>query len=75
MYVGLIATACGDDVIRIFKESEISDKNQPSYELVASKTQAHSQDVNTVRWSLTLPNVLVSTSDDGDIKLWKLTEL
>lgn len=70
----LIATACGDDVIRIFKESNGSDKNQPNFELLLMEHQAHTQDVNTVTWCPHTAGLLLSTSDDGNVKLWKFTE-
>lgn len=67
---GLIATACGDDMIRVFKEAQDSKPDEPTFELIFSQT-AHSQDVNTVEWCPANPSLLVSTSDDGEIKLWK----
>jgi len=67
---GLIATACGDDHIRVFKESETSNKNEPTFEL-ETNILAHKQDVNAVKWNPVVPGLLLSTSDDGDIKLWK----
>lgn len=67
---GLIATACGDDHIRIFKEADNSTKNEPIFELEA-KILAHKQDVNSVMWNPIIPGLLLSTSDDGDIKVWK----
>ncbi|KAG4078090.1 hypothetical protein HA402_002141 [Bradysia odoriphaga] len=68
---GLIATACGDDIVRVFKESENSTKLAPEFEIVASQHGAHSQDVNTVKWCPTTTGLLLSTSDDGDAKIWK----
>uniref|UniRef100_U5EWL9 Probable cytosolic iron-sulfur protein assembly protein Ciao1 n=1 Tax=Corethrella appendiculata TaxID=1370023 RepID=U5EWL9_9DIPT len=70
---GLIATACGDDMIRIFKEADNSNADEPTFELIWSQL-AHTQDTNTVEWNPVVPGVLVSTSDDGDIKIWKLLE-
>lgn len=72
---GLIATACGDDAIRVFREdSEHSNKNEPIFNLVAKVDSAHSQDVNTVTWNPKLPGQLLSCSDDGTINLWKFVE-
>ncbi|XP_055311430.1 probable cytosolic iron-sulfur protein assembly protein Ciao1 [Sitodiplosis mosellana] len=71
---GLIATACGDDMIRIFKESDGSDKNQPNFELLLSVHRAHTQDVNTVAWCPHTAGLLLSTSDDGEVKVWKFSE-
>jgi WD40 repeat protein len=67
---GLIATACGDDHIRIFKEADNSTKNEPSFEL-ETKILAHRQDVNAVKWNPVVAGLLLSTSDDGDVKLWR----
>lgn len=68
---GLLATGCGDDIVRIFRESDDSTKNEPIFELVVSEHRAHSQDVNTVRWHPTTEGLLLTTSDDGDAKIWK----
>lgn len=68
---GLLATGCGDDIVRIFRETEDSTKNEPTFELVVSEHRAHSQDVNTVRWHPTTEGLLLTTSDDGDAKIWK----
>lgn len=71
---GLIATACGDDIVRIFQEEENSDPNAPSFTLVNSAEKSHSQDVNCVRWNPKTPRLLASCSDDGEIKLWNFVE-
>ncbi|XP_063706394.1 probable cytosolic iron-sulfur protein assembly protein Ciao1 [Culicoides brevitarsis] len=70
---GLIATSSGDDMIRVFKETTESTNENPSFDLVTRQT-AHSQDVNTVQWSPFEAKTLVTTSDDGDVKLWKYVE-
>lgn len=71
---GLIATACGDDAIRIFKEDENSTKNEPSFSVVTSVNKAHSQDVNSIQWNPVNIGQLLSTSDDGTIRIWKYVE-
>lgn len=71
---GLIATACGDDIVRVFRECEDSDPNAPSFELVCTKLNAHSQDVNCVQWNPLGNKELISCSDDGEIKIWKLSD-
>ncbi|KAJ3650212.1 hypothetical protein Zmor_021913 [Zophobas morio] len=71
----LIATACGDDTVRIFKEDDCSDDNAPTFSQIVCVDRAHSQDVNCVSWNPSLPEILASASDDGEIKLWKFTEL
>ncbi|XP_053669155.1 probable cytosolic iron-sulfur protein assembly protein Ciao1 [Anopheles marshallii] len=70
---GLLATACGDDLIRIFKESTDSDPNQPTFELVVT-IAAHSQDANKVAWHPVKPGILLTASDDGEIKIWHYQE-
>ncbi|XP_063422666.1 probable cytosolic iron-sulfur protein assembly protein CIAO1 homolog [Mytilus trossulus] len=71
---GYIATACGDDCIRVFKEEDCSDKNQPSFNMICSVTKAHEQDVNSVCWHPKIPGLLASCSDDGSVKLWQYLE-
>ncbi|XP_055841483.1 probable cytosolic iron-sulfur protein assembly protein Ciao1 [Episyrphus balteatus] len=71
---GLIATACGDDSIRIFKEDEGSSKNEPTFSLVTSVDKAHLQDVNCVKWNPSVAGQLLSCSDDGNIKIWNFVE-
>ncbi|PFX28112.1 putative cytosolic iron-sulfur protein assembly protein CIAO1-like [Stylophora pistillata] len=51
----VLATAGGDDCIRVFQ-------------------QAHSQDVNGVKWHPKKPGLLASCSDDCSIKIWKFSE-
>ncbi|XP_055390027.1 probable cytosolic iron-sulfur protein assembly protein Ciao1 [Condylostylus longicornis] len=71
---GLIATACGDDAIRIIKEDENSSKNEPTFSVVATVHHAHAQDVNTVTWDPITPGQLLSTSDDSSIKIWRYVD-
>lgn len=68
---GLIATACGDDMIRIFRESAESTAAVPQFELVLAEHRAHAQDVNTCQWHPTQCGLLLSTSDDGEAKVWQ----
>lgn len=74
MVIGLIATACGDDMIRIFKETDTIDKNQPNFEQILAVHRAHTQDVNTIAWCPHSAGLLLSTSDDGETKIWKFSE-
>jgi len=71
---GLIATACADDAIRIFKEDPDSDPNAPSFSLICSIDKAHNQDVNCVAWNPAVKGSLASCSDDGEIKFWTFIE-
>lgn len=67
-----IATACGDNCIRVFYEEPESDPNAPSYSLLTSKTNAHEQDVNSVAWNPKHSGLLASCSDDNMVKLWQV---
>lgn len=69
---GLIATACGDDIIRIFKETFSQDPNQPNFSLVCEK-KAHNTDINCIAWNPKDPTLLASCSDDSTVCLWKCT--
>lgn len=72
---GLIATACGDDAIRIFREDLLLSGNshQPSFSLVACQPKAHLQEVNGLSWNPFVAGELASCSDDGEVKLWEVT--
>lgn len=63
-------------MIRIFEESSLdsTDKNQTNFELVLAEHRAHSQDVNTIAWCPHTAGLLLSTSDDGEVKVWKYSE-
>ena len=71
---GYIATACGDDIIRVFKEEQNSDPTCPTFALVNSAERSHSEDVNSVVWNPAVAGLLASCSDDGEIKLWNFKE-
>ncbi|KAJ2952816.1 hypothetical protein O0L34_g7181 [Tuta absoluta] len=71
---GLLATASGDDIVRIFKETEDSDPNAPNFELVCTKHSAHAQDVNCVKWNPAGNGDLLSCSDDGEIRMWHYSD-
>ncbi|KAL1490175.1 hypothetical protein ABEB36_012911 [Hypothenemus hampei] len=72
---GLIATACGDDAIRIFKEDEGCDENAPTFSILCNLERAHNQDVNCIAWNPVVKGVLASCSDDGEIKIWNLIDV
>ncbi|MGH0145367.1 UNVERIFIED_CONTAM: hypothetical protein FKN15_032149 [Acipenser sinensis] len=67
---GAMATACGDDAIRVFEEDTTSDPHQPTFSLAAHIPKAHDQDVNCVSWNPKEMGLLASCSDDGDIGIW-----
>ena len=71
----LIATACGDDTIRIFKETHDSDMHSPSFDLILCIDDAHSEDVNSVSWNPGKSGLLASAGDDGVVKIWDLSYL
>lgn len=71
---GIIATACGDDCIRLFQEDSINDPDSPNFSLIITIRNAHSQDVNSVMWNPKVPGLLASGSDDCLVKLWKIHE-
>lgn len=72
---GALATACGDDAIRVFEEEPLSDPQQPTFTLTAHMARAHSQDVNCVAWNPKEPGLLASCSDDGEMAFWKYQHL
>lgn len=71
---GLLVTACGDDIIRIFKEDNDSDPQQPTFTMVCAMETAHTQDANAVQWNPSNPGQLASCSDDGLVKIWFYNE-
>ncbi|SPP74377.1 probable cytosolic iron-sulfur protein assembly protein Ciao1 [Drosophila guanche] len=71
---GLIATGCGDDGVRIFKETSDSKRDEPTFEQLTAEESAHDQDVNSVEWNPAVAGQLITCSDDGTIKIWKVTD-
>lgn len=71
---GCIASAAGDDSVTVYKEIPSQDQiNAPNFEIVTRVKGAHSEDVNCVAWNPKEEGLLASCSDDGKIKLWKLS--
>ena len=71
----LIAVGAGDNSITIFQEEHSSkESSTPTFNLFVRTQQAHEQDVNAVAWSPKSPGILASCSDDGLIKLWKVSD-
>ena len=72
----LIASACADNSIHVFRVSEEEDSNmdKPILTQLVNQQNAHEQDCNCVAWNPTVPGLLASCSDDGTIKLWKFID-
>ncbi|NWS86666.1 CIAO1 protein, partial [Toxostoma redivivum] len=69
---GAVATACGDDAVRVFEEvSPVSPGCPVTFGLAAHVPRAHAQDANGVAWHPREPGLLASCGDDGDIALWR----
>ncbi|TTL41554.1 putative cytosolic iron-sulfur protein assembly protein ciao1 [Bagarius yarrelli] len=67
---GALATACGDDGVRVFREEAASEAEQPVFNVSAHVSKAHSQDVNCVAWNPKEAGLLATCSDDGEIAIW-----
>jgi len=63
----LIATASGDDAIRLFGET-----SESGFSLKCTKENSHDQDVNGVAWNPVKSGILASVSDDGTAKIWNV---
>lgn len=66
-----IASAGRDNSICIFKQN-LDDDTQ--FDLLVKVENAHQTDVNSVHWSPTDPNSLVSSGDDKTVKVWRFDE-
>ncbi len=74
----VLAAGCGDNAIKLFEPSqtpsgEHQDQQSSAFQLACSKQNAHTADVNCVRWSPTEPSLLASAGDDNTIRLWQYT--
>uniref|UniRef100_A0A8C3QLW2 Probable cytosolic iron-sulfur protein assembly protein CIAO1 n=1 Tax=Cyanoderma ruficeps TaxID=181631 RepID=A0A8C3QLW2_9PASS len=69
---GAVATACGDDAVRVFEEVTPASPTAPvTFGLAAHVARAHAQDVNGVAWHPREPGLLATCGDDGDIAFWR----
>eukprot|EP00049_Salpingoeca_infusionum_P000368 m.39431 g.39431 ORF g.39431 m.39431 type:complete len:340 (+) comp10308_c0_seq2:320-1339(+) len=65
---GMLATACGDNHVRVYREALSSTADAVSFDLVYD-FEAHDQDVNGLAWN---GNELATCSDNGEVAVWKL---
>ncbi|KRY82916.1 putative cytosolic iron-sulfur protein assembly protein CIAO1 -like protein [Trichinella pseudospiralis] len=65
----LIATACGDNNIRLF-QSKI-EHDEDSFQLIQKIDNAHNADVNGIAWNPVKTGLLASCSDDRTVSLWQ----
>lgn len=66
-----MATACGDDAVRVFEEvAPVAPGCPVTFSLAAHVPRAHAQDANGVAWHPREPGLLASCGDDGDIAFW-----
>lgn len=68
---GALATACGDDGVRVFREDLTADPEQPVFFMSAHVPKAHSQDINCVSWNPKEAGLLATCSDNGEFAIWK----
>jgi WD40 repeat protein len=68
----LLATACGDNSVRLFRENAATGE----FEEVCCEAAAHEADVNCVAWCPVSPEdgqpLLASCGDDGAVKIWRV---
>ncbi|VDO98868.1 unnamed protein product [Soboliphyme baturini] len=69
----VIATACGDNGIRLFKQNVSSADSTVTFDPLVIMENAHEQDVNCVTWNFQRDGLLASGSDDAMVKVWKFT--
>ena len=66
-----IVTGGRDNKICIFKQNE---EDEVNFDLLVKIDNAHENDVNSVEWSPIDSQLLVSSSDDKLVKLWRFNE-
>ena len=64
---GLLAAGGGDNSVRCYGVAGGNEWGE-----VGAAAKAHAEDVNSVAWHPTKPNVLASCSDDGSVKIWNV---
>lgn len=76
---GRLATACGDDAIRVFEEEAGTGdapltSNPSPWTCTVRLPHAHGSDVNAVAWNPKVKGLLASCGDDGHVKLWQYSD-
>ncbi|CAO3651492.1 unnamed protein product [Cunninghamella echinulata] len=75
---GYIASASGDNSIRIFeKDKEVLDDNAPTWNPISTIKDAHGvHDINGITWypNETHSDWLASVGDDGIVRIWRLVQ-
>lgn len=71
-----VLAGSGDNSICIFEEqasasADVDPQQKPSFQLAVRLKDAHTTDINCVRWHPIDPTLLASAGDDGSIKLWR----
>ena len=71
----LIAVGSGaDNVVLLHLRDNRSESSHPIViDVAGGIARAHDADVNSVRFAPSDPNLLATASDDGSIKLWRLS--
>ena len=67
-----IVAVSGDNSIAVYADARSSASPDAGFDLIAHTTNAHDADINTVAWIDA--STLVTGSDDGYIKTWRLTD-
>ncbi|KAL8094882.1 hypothetical protein AgCh_036410 [Apium graveolens] len=70
---GIIASGAADGAICLFDENLDGSESEPMHKLLLKQDNAHGHNINSVQWSPMGTGLLASASDDGTIKIWKLT--
>ena len=72
---GRIVSGGGDNCINVYREETTAggggSADAPKFTIEATQVEAHTGDVNCVKWHPRDGTCLVSCGDDGAVKLWK----
>eukprot|EP00055_Hartaetosiga_balthica_P000151 m.135810 g.135810 ORF g.135810 m.135810 type:complete len:320 (-) comp10218_c0_seq1:348-1307(-) len=71
----VIATACGDNSVRVFNVVQSRENGESRIHLELAHTlNGHEQDVNSVAWCPSDPSLLASASDDETVIVWTIQD-